>query len=54
MDPAPGREGEVFGRFSDVAGPELEPVPISGDNHWEMGGASQNVSQMAEPIPRTM
>jgi hypothetical protein len=54
MDPASRREGEVFGRFSDVAGPELEPVPIFSDNHREMRAASQNASQMAEPIPRTM
>jgi hypothetical protein len=54
MDPAFGREGKVFSRFSDIAGPELKPVSICGDNHREMGGAGQNVSQMAEQIPRTM
>jgi hypothetical protein len=54
MDPAFGRDGKVFGRFSYIAGPELKPVSIFGDNHREMRGACQNVSQMAEPIPRTM
>src|SRR5690349_13512291 len=54
MDAAFGREGEVFRRFSDVAGPELEPVSVFGDYHGEMGGAGQNVPQVAEPIPRTM
>jgi hypothetical protein len=38
MDPTFGREGKVFSRFSDIAGPELKPVSICGDNHREMGG----------------
>jgi hypothetical protein len=54
MDPASGRESKVFGRFPDIATPELKPVSICGDNHREMRGVGQNVSQMAEPIPRTM
>jgi hypothetical protein len=54
MNPAFGCEGKVFSRFSDIACSELKPVSVCGDNHREVRGAGQNVSQMAEAIPRTM